>query len=577
MAYQHVTVAERYARDVRDRKIVAGKWTRLACERHLRDRERAKADPSWGYEFKPALGDRVCRFIEKLPHIKGRWARDHERIHLEPWQCFFVAVLFGWVRRGTNLRRFQQAQLHVARKNGKSTLAAAIGLWMFTADNEPGAEVFSGAARNEKQAWAVFGPARLMAMHTPDLRALFGIDVLARNMNRPSTNARFESIIGKPGDGDNPSCAIHDEYHEHKTDAQVDAMRTGMGAREQPLQLIITTAGDNIAGPCFQAMRHVQRVLQGLVEDDRLFGVIYAADEKDGDEAADNWQLDRAIQKANPNLGVSVLLEDLRAEREQAVADPRKQAVFKTKKLNLWVQARDAFFNITRWQECSVPAMALSEFDGDPCTIGVDLASKVDLAAVELLFRLADCNSDRARSLIDDGFLWATFGRHYVPAARLQDAERESYRVWKQEGRLIVTDGEMIDMNVIEDDLRQLTSRFQVEALAYDPWQATQMMTTLRSEGAPAIEFRPHVQNFSDPMKMLDGWIRSRQIANDGDPVMAWMISNVVARIDAKDGVYPRKEHADNKIDGPVALISALGVADTAPPSVYETRGILVL
>jgi phage terminase large subunit-like protein len=569
----YVTIAERYARDVRDGKIVACKWIKLACERHLRDRARSLADPEWGYQFRPALGDRVCQFIERLPHIKGRWARDHERLHLEPWQCFMTVVLFGWVRRGTALRRFQQALLFVARKNGKSTWAAAIGLWMFTADREAGAEVYSGAAKNEKQAWEVFGPARQMAKQTPDLRSHFGIDVLSKNMNIPQSNSKFQPIIGKPGDGMNPSCAIHDEYHEHKTDEQVDAMRTGMGAREQPLQLIITTAGYNIACPCYQAMRHLQRVLEGVVEDDRLFGVIYCADKDD------DWTSDEVIYKANPNLGVSVQLDDLQAERTQALTNPRKQGVYKTKKLNLWVQSRDAFFNTLRWIECKVQDITMDDFLAEPCTVGVDLASKVDIAAVEILFDVRRGTTEAAARLREDGFDWVMFGRHYLPEAALKPKEHEHYRGWQEEGRLIVTDGEALNLDLIESDLRDLFSRFQMEKLAYDPYQAMQMMTRLMGEGVPVMEFRPHVLNFSEPMKSLDALILSRQIAHDGDPVMAWMISNVIARVDAKDNVYPRKELPQNKIDGPVALISAIGVALAAadPPSVYEERGFRIL
>jgi phage terminase large subunit-like protein len=181
-------------------------------------------------------GERVCRFIEKLPHTKGKWARAKETIRLEPWQIWILCCTFGWLRKTTGLRRFRVLFVVVPRKNGKSALSAGIGLYMLCADGEFGAEVYSGAT-NEKQAWEVFKPARLMAMRTPALCAKFGVEVNARSLVRIDDESKFETITGDPGDGQSPSCSIHDEYHEHADDGQVDTMQTGMGARDQPLQV----------------------------------------------------------------------------------------------------------------------------------------------------------------------------------------------------------------------------------------------------------------------------------------------------------------------------------------------------
>ena len=565
-----------------DGRIVAGKWARLACKRHLDDLERSHTNRAWPYVFDKARGTRACRFMEKFPHIKGSWARRRERIVLSPWECFLTVCIFGWVFRDgvadddgrdmSGLRRFREALLLVARKNGKSTWAALVGLYMLAADNEPGAEVYSGAAKNEKQAWEVFRPARLMALGTPDYRARWGIDVLARNMSSARSASKFEPMIGKPGDGASPHCSIHDEYHEHKTDEQVDAMRTGMGARDQPLQLIISTAGDNIAGPCFDAMRNLQRVLEGVIENDRLFGIIYAADVVryvwNGKLVEpDDWLGDAAIRKANPNLGVSLYIDDLRAEREAAKASPKKQAVYKTKKLNLWVQSREAFFNVQRWIE-SAADIQLLDFLGQPCKVGVDLASTVDIAAVAVLFNLRRCSLKHpvATALLARGFLYAAFGFYYLPEATVLLPENEHYRGWDVDGRIIVTDGQMTDLPRIEGDLKDLSARFQVEGIGYDPYQANQMMINLQHGGAKVVEYRPTVLNFSAPMKTLDALMLSRQVAHDGCPAMTWMVSNVVAKVDAKDNVFPRKERPQNKIDGPVALISAFGLELAANP-----------
>lgn len=547
----HVAAAERYARDVVAGKVPAGKWVRLACERHLNDRRREK-DKTWPYRFDAAKAERVCAFIELLPHTKGRWASSGERIRLEGWQCFLTACLFGWVRKRDGLRRFRKAFLLVPRKNGKSLLAAAWGLWMFCADGEYGAEVYSGAT-TERQAWEVFRPARLMALRTPALLSHYGIEVNASNLHILGNGSRFEPLIGKPGDGASPSCAIHDEYHEHPTDDQVDSMETGMGARDQPLQVIITTAGANLSGPCYAAQLDAQKVLEGVIENDGMFACIYGIDKED------DWSAPEALRKANPNFGVSVSADFLEARQREAVASARKQGAFKTKHLNVWVASRDAYFNTQRWIECGDPALRIEDFAGRRCLLGLDLASKVDIAALEILF--------------PEGEGYVRFGRYYLPEATVEAPENEHYRAWALEGRLTVTGGEIIDYERIKTDILDLSSQFQVEDVAYDPHQATMLVTALMDAGVPVTEFRPTVLNFSEPMKTLDGLILAKRIRHDGDPVMTWQISNVTARMDAKDNVYPRKERVQDKIDSVVALISALGRAMTrqpAQPSVYD-------
>jgi phage terminase large subunit-like protein len=584
----HVAIAEKYCRDVVAGRIIAGKWVRLACKRHLDDLARAAADPTWPYALDADKAARVCKFMERFPHIKGRWAkrtRDHrpERFVLSNWECFLTVAIFGWVFRdgqknehGVDVagrRRFRQALLYVARKNGKSTWAALVGLYMLAADEEPGSEVYAGAAKNEKQAWEVFRPARLMALAVDDYRSKWAVDVLTRNLSSKRTASKFEPIIGKPGDGASPHCSIHDEYHEHKTDEQVDAMRTGMGAREQPLQLIISTAGDNLSGPCYDSWKNLERVLEGVLHNDRLFGVIYSADtvryEWNGQVVEpDNWLDDAPIYKANPNLGISVDLGDLRAERDEARNSPRKQAVYKTKKLNLWVQSREAYFNVQKWIECGVAGLRMDEFFGCKAWVSVDLASTIDIAALEILIdlRTAPKTHKRAEALRLQGFRYVNFGAFYLPEDTVNLPENEHYRGWVTEGRLLVTDGQMIDLSLIQDDIKDLTKRFQVVGIAFDPYQANQMMVELQKDGAKVIEMRPNVLNFSAPMKTLDALILSRQIAHDCCPVMTWMVSNVVARTDAKDNVYPRKERPQNKIDGPVALIGDIAMATTGNP-----------
>lgn len=571
-AYPHVEAANKYARDVVAKKIIACKWVRLACKRHLDDLKRSQTK-SWPYRFDPAKGERVCKFIELLPHTKGEWARRKELLKLEPFQCFKTVVLFGWLRKQDGTRRFRKAYIELPRKNAKSTWAAAVGLYMLAADNEHGAEVYSGAT-TEKQAWEVFRPAHLMAKRTADFREFYGVTVNASNIHILLNGSRFEPLIGNPGDGASPSCAIIDEYHEHATDDQVDTMETGMGAREQPLLLIITTAGDNLAGPCYAQRQDAQRVLQGVFKNEEIFALIFTVD----DDLAKKWDSEKALRQANPNYDVSVKGDFLKARQRDAKNSARKQGIFKTKHLNIWVQARNAYFNVARWQECE-RKIKIEDFRRQPCRAGIDLASKVDVAAFQALFKLDDCDCAAAEMLRKQKFEWATFGKYWLPELTIEEPDNEHYRGWRDEPNswLQQTDGEMIDYVAIRDDVIDFSNNFQLEELAFDPAQAMMMMAELGEEGISTVEVRPLVLNFSEPMKTVEAEIRSRLIAHDGNPLFTWMLSNTVAKEDAKDNVYPRKDRVENKIDGVVALLMAKARFESGETSrsVYEDRGIV--
>lgn len=584
-------IARQYARDVTKGKIPAGKWIRLQCQRFL-DELKVQKKKEFPYKFDSEKAARVCRFIEKLPHSKGKWARAKQRLVLEPWQIWLLCCTFGWLRKLDGLRRFRILFVVVPRKNGKSALAAGIGLYLFCADGEFGAEVYSGAT-NEKQAWEVFKPAKLMAMRTPALLSHFGIEVNARNLTRIADESKFETIIGDPGDGQSPSGSIHDEYHEHDDDGQIDTMLTGMGARDQPLQTLITTAGDNLAGPCYSRILDERKKLEGagVLEDarqvlekvglgagppldDETFFVEYSADDED------DWKSEDTLRKANPNYGISVSGDFLKARQRDAIAVPRKAGVFKTKHLDLWVSAKSAYFDIEAWRRCRDPkipmraaeALQLEWLQSRRCMIGLDLASKVDIAAIEYLFPPLG-----AKATAEDPYI--RIGRYFLPEDTVQDIA--TYKGWDAMDLLDVTSGNIVDYDEIQLAIEEATNRFQVEQVAYDPFQATMLSTQLGKKGVPVIEYRATVLNFSEPMKELDALTRSLGIRHGGCPVMEWEISNVVAAADKKDNVYPNKPVGQDhlKIDNPVALIMALGVAMTGEDdsSVYEERGVRVI
>ena len=576
-------IAKQYARDVVSGKKPAGKSIRRQCQRFL-DELKVQRRKEFPHRFDDDKASRVCRFIERLPHSKGKWARSKELLRLEPWQIWILCCTFGWLRKRDGLRRFRVLFVVVPRKNGKSALAAGIGLYMFCADGEFGAEVYSGAT-NEKQAWEVFKPARLMAQRTPALIKRFKIEINAKNMICIGDESKFETIIGNPGDGQSPSCSIHDEYHEHADDGQVDTMQTGMGAREQPLQVLITTAGDNLGGPCYAKIQEEREKLQGIGVmdearealaaaglghnggpplDDETFFAEFAADDDD------DWRSEETLRKANPNLGVSVDGDFLRARQREAITTPRKAGVFKTKHLDLWVASKAAYFDIQKWRTChdlNVPMRGRDLFEyealrGRRCVAGLDLASKVDIAALELLFLPIG-----GKATVDDPYVRVGF--YFLPEETVLSVP--AYQGWDAQGLINVTQGNIIDYDEILDTLRDVRGFCQLEQVAYDPHQATYMVTTMVKEGFPVIEYRPIVLNFSEPMKELDALTKAGTIAHGGCPVMEWQMNNVVAQADRKDNVYPNKPRVEAKIDNPVALISALGASMTKEEEVIQT------
>lgn len=547
-------LARQYADAVLAGEIPVCRYVRLACQRFINDLNRS----DWDFEYRTDLADKAVRFMQLLPHTKGKWSAKKQRLTLEPWQCFIECNLFGWVKAGTQIRRFRECYEEEPRKNGKSIRLAARGLYLFCADGEAGAEIYSGAT-TEKQAYEVFRPAWQMVHKTPELRSRFGIE-LAGNPKNPGPiyitddMSRYETTIGKPGDGSSPHAALVDEYHEHDTDHMVDAFQTGMGAREQPLLSIITTAGTNLAGPCYQKRRDVIRILEGQVEDETVFGIIFCLDEED------DWSDPESLKKANPNYGVSVFPDFLLAQLAAAKRSASKQNAFRTKHLNQWVGARTIWMNALAWQR-QKRDLALEEFRNCPCFAAVDLASKRDVAALILLFQRGD-----------EYFVVPKF---YVPESALEDNDK--YRDFVTDGYLVATPGSMTDYEFIETDILEMAASCDVRKIGFDEWQANYLITRLQASGHQdqIVVFNQTVRNMSEPMKEVEARTINRTLWHDGNPVMTWMMGNVAAKIDAKENIYPRKDNEADplcKIDGVVGLIMAMGLALSETTEYAEGR-----
>jgi phage terminase large subunit-like protein len=572
----YIRVARDHAQDVADGRILACRYVRLVCLRFLEEfaSQGAKDFP---YRLDAKAATKVCRFVELLPHVKGKWAREHERLSLEPWQVFINVNVFGWKRKTTGLRRYRRVYVEVPRKNGKSSFTAGIANYMLVDDGEHGAEVYSGAT-SEKQAWEVFGPARMMAKKTPEMLEHYGVDVGAKNLNVPSMSSKFEPIIGKPGDGASPSFSITDEYHEHATSEQYDTMVTGMGSREQPIAWVITTAGSDTSGPCYALRSQAIDSIEGKVEHDELFAIVYTVDEaighpgEPGYQPGDDWTSETALRKANPNMGISVFEDFLRTEQARAVKSPREQATFKTKHLNIWVTAASPYFNSELWKRAGDARLSPDQFAGEPCVVAFDVAAKIDLAAKVKLFT----------RMIDGKRHYYPFGCFYIPAEVANAPANRHYAGWVERGYVTATPGNTTDYDYIEADIKDDAERHSVVQIGGDPWNATQMITHLQAFiGADkVVEVPQTVMHLSEPMKEVQAAIADGRMHHDGNAAFAWQIGNVTAQVDRNDNVFPRKEKPERKIDGAIALIIAVGCSLRMPVdtgSTYDSGGVLFL
>jgi phage terminase large subunit-like protein len=355
----HVGLGRAYAAEVVAGVIPACKWVKLACERQLRDLKRQGAK-DFPYRFDEDRGGRICRFIERLKHIKGPLAG--REIHLEPWQCFILTTVWGWVCVGggrDKCRRFRRAYCEMPRGNAKSTLSSGVGLYMLSADGEGGAECYS-AATTRAQAAIVFRDAQHMARKSKDLMDVLGVSVAAHNIHVLKTASKFEALSaeGNTLDGLNIHFGCIDELHAHRDRAVFDALETGTGKRQQSLLWCITTAGTNRSGICYEQRSYLTKVLESVAEDESTFGIIYTIDE------GDVWYSEEAFAKANPNWRISVMPEVIGQLAAKAMQMPAAQNNFRTKHLCVWENADAAWMDMAAWAKCADPTLDLADFAG---------------------------------------------------------------------------------------------------------------------------------------------------------------------------------------------------------------------
>ena len=560
----------RYARKIAKPTASVGALHRRAGIRFLEDLKRTRTDDAFPFVFDRDRADRALLFFSTLKHYKGQWSGS--RLQLEPFQQFILANLYGWIDPATGFRRFRSAYIEVPRKNGKSFLAAGVLLYTTFFTGEAGAEGYACGVKRD-QARIVFDDCKAIVQQDAMLKKR--IRVFVSNLARLDTRSKIEPLSSDYNslDGLNPSAAVIDEYHAHKTRGLVDVIETAQGARREPLLFAITTAGVDLLSPCAVFRDYVRQILDGTLSDDRLFGFIAHADPEDNPFLVRTWK------KANPMWGVSVNPEDMRRLAKQAKAVPSALAMFRTKRLNQWVEGGDPWLNLERWRAGqSDRRLSPATFAGRSCCIGVDLASKIDLAAAAIVFKPTDADPK-----------WRILPKFWTPDADLdarEHAARAPYQEWIRSRDLQRIPGARIDQQYIREYLFQACRDYDVQLIGLDPWNAASLIADLQREigDGRVVEIPQTVGQLSDPSKEFEALILEELIDAGSCPVLTWMVGNAVVKVDANGNIFPSKARARGHIDGVIASILAIKLARYADAdaaatvrSVYEDRGLLTL
>ncbi|HFD40868.1 MAG TPA: terminase large subunit [Anaerolineae bacterium] len=504
----------------------------------------------------------AVNFFERLlVHVKGEWAG--QPFVLQDWQRGVVRDLFGW-KRADGSRRYRTAYIEVPRKNGKSTLAAGLALYLLFADGEPGAEVYSAAADRD-QAAIVFDLARAMTEAQPHLMKRAA--TFKRSIIVPETRSTYRvlSADAYTKHGLNAHGVVVDELHAQPTRDLVDVLVTSTGARRQPLTIFITTAGFDRESVCWEYHEYARQVRDGIIEDSTFYGVIYAADE-DAD-----WLDEEVWAAANPSLGVTVKLDYLRNEARRAEMVPAYQNTFRRLHLNQWTQQESRWLPMEAWDAC---AGAFDErlLEGAACYGGLDLASTSDIAAFVLCFPSEAGEEER--------FIWLPY--FWIPRENMLERARRDrvpYDAWVRQGLITATEGNVIDYGYILRDIEALGERFNIREIAFDRWGAFQVSQQLEGMGFTMVGFGQGFVSMSPPMRELLRLVLNGRLVHGGHPVLRWMADNLVVSQDAAGNLKPNKAKSREKIDGIVAGLMALdrAIRHEQPGSVYEQRGILTL
>ncbi len=516
-------------------------------------RRKTKTTPACSLDAKAA--DIAVRFFEEnLTHSKGELGG--KPFVLEQWQKDYVSKLFGTMNG--DVRQYRTSLLAIPRKNGKSTLCAGIALKLMF-DGEPGAEIYSCAADRD-QARLVFEMAKVCVENSPKLRSR--LRVFRNSIVREDTHTTYKALSAEAftKHGLNAHGIIFDELHAQPDRELWDVMTTSTGARRQPLCVAITTAGYDRKSVCWEIWRYALAVRDGAIKDQTFLPAIYAA------EPADDWTAETTWRKSNPNLGVSVKLDDLRVRCKRAQDMPSEENTFKRLHLNMWTEQDTRFLQMSHWAQGDKPCPVM--LDGRECFAGLDLATTYDTTCFCLLFPL------------DDGTFWAE-PHFWIPEDNMRDRvkrDRVPYDVWAKAGKLHLTPGNVTDFDQVRADIVALSKKYNIRQVAIDRWNAHQITTQLQGEGVNVLGFGQGYGSMSSPTAALEAAVVGGKLLHGGHPVLAWQASNVAVQSDHQGNKKPSKAKSTERIDGIVALIMALGIhATSTAPAPAQSWDIITL
>jgi phage terminase large subunit-like protein len=555
--------AQRYIEDVLAGRVTVCHWVRQAVLRHVHDLE---TGDQRGLSFDESAGQHVIDFFQFLKHSKGEWAG--QTVKLEDWQQFILWALFGW-KREDHSRRFRTAYLEVARKNGKSTLAAGIGLYLMVGDGEPGAEVYAAATKKD-QAKITHSEATRMVQASPFLRKR--VKVFRDNLHIEGTASKFEPLGADADtlDGLNLHGAIVDELHAHKTRDVWDKLETATSARRQPLMFAITTAGFDRESICYKQHDYAERALDNFgrpesgLQDDSFFGIIFTLDKDDDWEKEGNWI------KANPNLNVSKKLDNLQEKARKAKEMPSALNAFLRLELDIWTQSETKWVPRDHWDQCG-KAVDANGLRGRTVYGGLDLSSTTDITALILISPPQGADDD-----------YQVLCRFWIPEEAMEirsKRDRVPYDAWVRQGYITATPGNVIDYDYILSQVDEDAQQYDLQEIAFDRWGATKVIQEIEERGLTCVQFGQGYASMSAPMKELEKLILSHKLAHGNNPVLTWMADNLISSVDPAGNIKPDKEKSREKIDGMVAAIMALdrAIRHGGSGSVYDQRGILTL
>ena len=527
-----------YPVDVISGNVIAGKHIKKACERFfsLMDDDR--------YMFLEEKVDKVIRLYHHLRHFKGR--HSGKPFVLEPWQEWIIASIYGFYNKSDGSRLTQTVYIEVARKNGKTALAAGIGLNALINDDEDGAEVYF-AAHSKGQVKISAWPLCSNFAKAFDPKEKY-LKVYRDTINFDKTISWLKVLAADSTklDGPNPSTFILDEYHAAKSNSLKAVLESGQGTRDNPLEIIITTAGFDKLGPCYELRTTATEILNGLKEDDSFFMAIYSLDENDDWKDEANWI------KSNPNMDVTVKSSYLRKEVRKAMNTPSDEVNVKTKNLNMWCDSSDVWIPDDYILACS-RKVDLDDFTTkDDCFAGIDLSSTSDLTCVSFMIPK------------DGKFYFKTL--YYLPEEALETKKnKEQYSEWVRLGFLKLTPGNVVDYDYILDDILSVDKRLYIVKVGYDSWNATQFVINATDKGLPMEPVSQSIGNFNRPTKEMERVILSGNVVIDNNPITRFCFRNVVMKLDHNGNTKPSKEYRDKKIDGVISMIEAMGVCLMTP------------